>query len=89
LPDAECRRRLVRLYGQGLTLELTRPDALIDRTQGVSAAFMRELLRRAAALAAEDGAPIVVRDRHIDDALRDLLVAGGEVLRNLFGVAKA
>jgi ATP-dependent 26S proteasome regulatory subunit len=43
LPDADCRRRLLELYGRGLKLELTEPDKLIARTEGASGAFIREL----------------------------------------------
>src|SRR2546430_876231 len=50
-PDAECRRRLFALYGRGLRLELADWDGLIERTAGVSGAFIRELLRKAAVFA--------------------------------------
>jgi hypothetical protein len=45
------------------------------------------LLRRAAAFAAEGGAggPLVVRDRHIEEALTELLVAGGALTQSLLG----
>jgi hypothetical protein len=56
LPDAECRRRLLELYGRGLTLRLSDPGRVIERTEGVSAAFIRELLRKAAVFAAEEAA---------------------------------
>ena len=59
------------------------------RTAGVSGAFIKELLRRAAVCAAEeDGAAgLVVRDRHLDEALAELLVAGGPLTQSLLGVA--
>ena len=53
VPDAEARRRLVALYQGRLVLDLSDPDMVIKRTDGVTAAFLRELLRRAALLAAE------------------------------------
>jgi ATPase family associated with various cellular activities (AAA) len=55
LPDAEARRRLLELYRGGLVLDLSGPDEVITRTEGVTAAFLRELLRRAALLAAGAG----------------------------------
>ncbi|WP_308258025.1 ATP-binding protein [Pseudonocardia lacus] len=50
-PDADCRRRLLRLYAAATDLDL--PDdsaegcALLARTEGVTASFVRELVRRA------------------------------------------
>src|SRR5688500_16857237 len=64
LPDADCRRRLFDLYGAGLEVRLHDRDRLVDRTEGVSSAFVRELLRKAALFAADDGEGLVVEDRH-------------------------
>ncbi len=91
LPDEACRRRLFDLYGKGLKLELTDPEEWVRRTKGVSAAFIRELLRKAAVLAAEDnGAPVdaelVLTDRHMEEATAELLVAGGPLTKTLLGV---
>gem|GEM_PF-5178767 len=43
--------RLLELYGRGLTLRVSAMDQLVERTEGVSPAFIRELLRKAALLA--------------------------------------
>ena len=56
LPDADARRRLMRLYQHDLVLDLASPAAVIARTEGVTASFLKELLRRAAIYAAEDAA---------------------------------
>jgi hypothetical protein len=53
LPDAGARRRLIDHYRGTLGLDLSDPDDVIKRTDGVTAAFIKELLRRAAVLAAE------------------------------------
>jgi cell division protease FtsH len=89
LPDADCRRRLLALYGRGLRVELIDPESLIARTAGVSGAFIRELLRKAAVFAAEEqrDGPLVVRDAHIDEALTELLVAGGALTQSLLGAS--
>src|SRR5262249_36851239 len=55
LPDAACRSRLIDLYARGLDLQLADRAALVAKTDGVSAAFLRELLRRAALFAADGG----------------------------------
>ncbi len=90
-PDADCRRRLLDLYGRGLRVELSDRAGLVARTAGVSAAFIRELLRKAAVFAAEeDGAgELVVRDRHVEEALVELLVAGGALTQSLLGAARS
>ncbi len=87
-PDADCRRRLFTLFGRGLEVELTDWDGFIARTAGVSGAFIRELLRKAAVFAAEDDeAALVVRDCHMEEALAELLVAGGPLTQSLLGAA--
>jgi hypothetical protein len=93
LPDAGCRRRLIELYGQGLTVRLDADglDRLVQRTEGVSPAFIRELLRKAALLAVlpADGAGgqdgIVVEHQHLDLAMQELVLEGGELTRHLLG----
>jgi ATP-dependent 26S proteasome regulatory subunit len=89
LPDAECRRRLFDLYAVGLDLDLADPDKWVSRTNGVSAAFIRELLRKAAVIAAEenDSAQLVIADRHMEEAVAELLVAGGPLTQSLLGVS--
>lgn len=88
LPDAECRGRLFELYGRGLTLRLEHLDRFVSKTEGASAAFIRELLRKAALFAADEAADssVVVMDRHVDEALHELVVAGGELTKSLLGV---
>jgi ATPase family associated with various cellular activities (AAA) len=89
LPDAEARRRLIALYQGGLVLELTDLGGVIKRTDGVTAAFIKELLRRAALLAAEAGeqpdAPLRVTDAHLGTALDQLLDARSRLTRTLLG----
>jgi cell division protease FtsH len=90
-PDADCRRRLFDLFGRGLRVEVENWDGLIARTAGVSGAFIKELLRKAAVFAAEeDGeSELVVRDRHLEEGLAELLVAGGPLTQSLLGAARA
>ena len=53
LPDRDARRRLVELYRGGLELDTARLDGVLERTEGVTASFLKELLRRSAVVAAE------------------------------------
>jgi cell division protease FtsH len=55
LPDATARRQLVRLYQGDVELDLAEPERVIERTEGVTASFLKELIRKAALLACEDG----------------------------------
>jgi ATP-dependent 26S proteasome regulatory subunit len=86
LPDAAGRRRLFELYSRGLSLRIADLERVVARTEGASAAFIREMLRRAALFAAEDGASEIVEDRHLTAALDELLVAGGALTQSLLGV---
>ncbi|HEX6158145.1 MAG TPA: AAA family ATPase, partial [Burkholderiales bacterium] len=85
LPDEACRRRLFELYGRGLDLRLEKLEIFIERTQGASAAFIKELMRKAALFAADEGGAAVVKDRHIEEALHELVVDGGQLTKSLLG----
>ena len=88
LPDADARRQLIRLYQGNLVLDLARPEGVIERTEGVTAAFLKELLRKAALLACEDDdseGPIRVADAHLDAALDQLLDTRNQLTRILLG----
>jgi hypothetical protein len=89
-PDADCRRRLFELYGCGMDVQIENWDRLVNRTDGVSGAFIRELLRKAAVYAAEENGDdeLVVRDRHLEEALAELLVAGGALTQSLLGATR-
>ena len=90
LPDASARQRLVKLYGKGLDLRLTDEDAVVTRTSGVTAAFIKELMRKSALLAAstsDGGRQIVVRDEHVANSLDELLAERSTLTRVLLGGA--
>jgi hypothetical protein len=88
LPDEIGRRKLVQLYGRDLPLG----DAIVDeaarRTEGVSAAFIKELMRRIAqaSIARDGGATVGSGD--IGEALDDMLFAGGKLNVRLLGGAR-
>lgn len=85
LPNARCRERLIDLYSCGIELQIADRKTIIQRTSGASAAFIRELMRRATLFAAEDNSEIVVTDRHLDEAFRELTVDGGELTQSFLG----
>ncbi|WP_052574010.1 ATP-binding protein [Haloferula sp. BvORR071] len=88
-PDEDCRRRLFELYGKGLKVETKNLGGLIKRLEGVSAAFIRELLRKAAVHAALETSKgkIAVKERHLEAAVAELMVAGGDLTKSLLGAA--
>ena len=97
LPDAEARRRLIRLYQGSLVLDLEDPEVVISRTEGVTASFLKELLRRAALYAAQDEGPgqaaadhpLRVTDAHMSAALDRLLDTRSQLTRALLGARPA
>jgi SpoVK/Ycf46/Vps4 family AAA+-type ATPase len=95
LPDADARRRLLAVHGRGLTLDLSEEDLamVVERTDGVTASFLKELLRRAVLEALEelpadaamaDGPRVTAP--HVTAALDDLLDSAQGVTRALLGV---
>jgi ATPase family associated with various cellular activities (AAA) len=92
LPDDDCRRRLIVLYGEGLGLGDHDAEALVSRTAGTSPAFIRELLRKAAVYAGDRtpaGGALQVERADLENALRELLVVGGALTARLLGANKA
>ena len=88
LPDDIGRRKLVQLYGRGLPLDEAVVAEAALRTNGVSAAFIKELMRRIAqASIARDGGTSV-ESGDIGEALDDMLFAGGKLNVKLLGGAQ-
>jgi ATP-dependent 26S proteasome regulatory subunit len=100
VPDAPSRDKLVRLYGRGLALADALVADAVKRTEGVSAAFIKELMRRTAqaALARAGGNKKVVEPSparegvhptaaDLGEALDDMLFNGGKLNVTLLGGA--
>jgi ATP-dependent 26S proteasome regulatory subunit len=87
LPDAEARTRLFRLYRGGLAIDESRLDSVIARTEGVTASFLKELLRRSALIAAteSDSTDLTVAADQLDAALDELLDTRNAMTRVLLG----
>jgi len=90
LPDVEGRRRLFDLYRGDLSVDETRLESVLERTEGVTASFLKELLRRAALIAAADSDtviddPLGVSADHLDAALDELLDTRNAMTRVLLG----
>jgi len=85
LPDADGRRRLIRLYACGLQL----PDAVVEeivrRTENASGAFIKELMRRSAQFCLEDGHAGRLTMEDLNSALDEMLFSGGTLNVKLLG----
>jgi ATP-dependent 26S proteasome regulatory subunit len=91
LPDDDARRGLLELYGRDLELRLTSVDSIVGRTSGVTAAFIKELVRKAALLAASrsgGGEHIRITDEDLTQSLDDLLAERSALTRVLLGGAQ-
>ena len=86
LPDAEGRRKLAILYARGLQLPDPVAEYIVKRTDGVSAAFIKELMRRSAQSMLHAGTQELTTD-HIREALEELLFTGGSLNAKLLGAA--
>jgi cell division protease FtsH len=86
LPDADGRRKLAVLYARGLTLPPSVAEFVVKRTDGVSAAFMKELMRRSAQCMLQAKAS-ELENAHVRQALEELLFVGGSLNAKLLGAA--
>lgn len=88
LPDRECRSRLFAHFGIGLDLSALDVEPLLDRTEGASPAFISELFRKAALMAAERGEksePLKLTNADFNAAIRELIEFGGSLTQQLLG----
>lgn len=88
LPADDERLRLLRLYGERMSLSPPIEAEVIQRTAGVTASFLRELARKSAVFAAEaskEDEHIAVEDAHVRAALDELLAEQSALTRALLG----
>jgi ATP-dependent 26S proteasome regulatory subunit len=91
VPDAAARHALMELYRGRLILDLDDAQGAVDRTEGVTASFLKELLRRAALQAAErepaadPATPLRVTDADMTAALDELLESSSQLTATLLG----
>jgi SpoVK/Ycf46/Vps4 family AAA+-type ATPase len=92
LPDEAARRRLFALYRGSLSVDESRLDDVMARTEGVTASFLKELLRRAALLSATESGdttePLTVTADQLDRALAELHDTRNAMTRVLLGAAR-
>ena len=89
LPDEDCRRRLIELYRGRSALHLSEWASILKETGGASPAFIKEMVRKAALIAAEQDAaaatdaPLTIGDAHIREAFWEMTLGDGQFTRRL------
>jgi ATP-dependent 26S proteasome regulatory subunit len=85
LPDAEGRAKLARLYSRGMNVTDDVIEDIVRRTEGVSASFIKELMRRSAQFQInQNGASVLTVDA-VKSALEEMVFTGGSLNRKLLG----
>jgi len=85
LPDAEGRGKLVRLYAGSLQLDDKVTALIVRKTKNASAAFIKELMRRAAQVMLRSGTGGKLRLPEVEAALEEMLFSGGSLNVKLLG----
>jgi ATP-dependent 26S proteasome regulatory subunit len=85
LPDEEGRAKLTKLYTRGVEISQELMESIVSRTKGVSAAFIKELMRRCAQFQFELSKRTVLTEAAVDAALEEMLFTGGALNRRLLG----
>lgn len=89
LPDEHGRRQLIRLYSRGLGVSDALAQTVTAKTEGVSAAFIKELMRRSAQFHLQAERAGDLRQEDVDNALEEMLFSGGSLNRTLLGASGA
>jgi hypothetical protein len=87
-PDAEGRERLLRLYAKDMALDLPDASRLVADADGVTASFMRELVRRAVSAELDridDDEQVSLDEAKIRAALDELLDQRNKLTRSILG----
>lgn len=85
LPDEAGRSKLIKLYAGGLRITSQIESLLVRKTKGASAAFIRELMRRAAQVMLRSGEKEKLGLPEVETALDEMLFSGGSLNVKLLG----
>jgi cell division protease FtsH len=89
LPDEPGRDKLVRLYACGVAMAEGVVQMVVRRTEGVSAAFIKELMRRSVQFHLERSEAGPVEAEDVERALEEMLFRGGSLNQKLLGAERA
>jgi cell division protease FtsH len=85
LPDAEGREKLIQLYSHGVEISPEVIAAVVKRTDRVSAAFIKELMRRSVQFHLERSESGRIELPDVEKALEEMLFRGGSLNLKLLG----
>jgi ATP-dependent 26S proteasome regulatory subunit len=75
LPDEEARAKLTRLYARGPEVPQELLERIVSRTKGLSAAFIREFMRRCARFPIELSHGNILTQAAVDGAIEEMVFA--------------
>lgn len=85
LPDEKSREKLVRLYAGGTEISDDLVRLIVSRTEKVSAAFVKELIRRSVQFRLEHDGTGGLEKQDVENALDEMLFSGGSLNVKLLG----
>jgi hypothetical protein len=88
LPDQDCRRQLIELYGSMLQIEPQTVVAAARKTDGASAAYMKEFVRQIAQASLERGGEGNVTLADVEQMLADTLENSNHLGRRAIGFSR-
>jgi len=85
LPDEIGRGKLIRLYARGIIVSDELVAEIVRRTRGVSAVFIKELMRRSAQFHLTNNGTDILALADVERALNEMIFAGGALNMKLLG----
>ena len=89
LPDEEGREKLVRLYARDVDISADVIQTIVRRTDKVSAAFIKELMRRSVQFSLERDGDGGIQSPDVENAMDEMLFSGGSLNLKLLGAEGA
>lgn len=87
LPDDAGRRQLAVMYAGSVNVPTTVLDQIVQKTHGMSAAFIKELMRRSYQFHLEQTGDDTLTLSDVESAIEEMLFAGGELNQKLLGAS--
>ncbi|MGD9720954.1 MAG: AAA family ATPase [Pirellulales bacterium] len=84
-PDETGRRKLVRLYSRAVEIPEAVVSGIVERTEGASAAFIKELMRRALQCHLAHSTTRTIEFEDVENALEELLASSAWLNRRAIG----
>jgi len=88
LPDADCRRRLLALYGRALAFEADAAEQAVSASEGGSAAYVKEMVRRLAQRALVRNGGNAVTSHDVEAVFGDPGILSSRVNRRIVGLTE-